>query len=258
MEEASGGTFFLDEIGELDPPIQVKLLRLLQEQEYRRVGGNVIHSADLRVLAATNRNLEEMVGNGSFREDLYHRLNVVNIVLPSLRQRADDIPILLKHFLDLYCAEQGRDEMRFGNGVLEVLCAYDWPGNVRELVNCARYVSSLAQGQIVQTADLPQRLRSLAERAGPIATPLNTPSTGGGSEFVSPSVRYDLPYKQSKRMWLEVFEFAYITNLLNQYDGNVSHAAKAAGIDRKSIQRLLKRNRMSNLKDSSDSGGDIE
>jgi DNA-binding NtrC family response regulator len=185
-----------------------------------------------------------MVREGTFREDLFHRLNVVQIVLPPLRERPDDVAILLQHFLERFSAEQGRDDLRLGKEVLDVLSAYSWPGNVRELVNCARYVVNLCQDTVVQIQDLPQRLR-LLERGGVpgVASAQDVRHDGGGS-FQGPSIRYDLPYKQAKRLWLEVFEFAYISRALKEHKGNVSHAARAAGIDRKSIQRLLKRNQM--------------
>ena len=240
VEAADGGTFFLDEIGEMSSDVQVKLLRLLQEREFRRVGGTDILSADLRVVAATNRELEKMVREGGFREDLFHRLNVVHLHLPPLRQRREDVPVLLQHFLARFTAEAGRPPLRMGQGVVEVLTAYDWPGNVRELVNCARYVSSLAPGPELRLADLPPRLRSLSPETRVIEA---APS---GEQGAAPGItlRYDLPYKKAKRLWLEVFEYAYVSRLLQEHGGNVSHAARAAGIDRKSIQRLMKRNEM--------------
>ncbi len=240
VEAADGGTFFLDEIGELDPQTQVKLLRLLQERQFRRVGGTELQSADLRVIAATNRPLEKMVKAGEFREDLYHRLNVVHVHLPPLRKRPEDVPILLKHFVERTCAESGRAPLRLSTAVVEALTLYEWPGNVRELVNCARYVSSLAPGPDVRLADLPPRVRG-GSSTRPIGPSPSAPS-GVGS---MPGIRYDLSYKKAKRLWLEVFEFSYISQLLKEHNGNISHAARAAGIDRKSIQRLMKRNDMS-------------
>lgn len=241
VEAADGGTFFLDEIGELDPQTQVKLLRLLQEKQFRRVGGTELHSVDLRVVAATNRPLEKMVKAGEFREDLYHRLNVVHVHLPPLRKRPEDVPLLLKHFVERYCAESGRPALRLSTPVVEALTAYGWPGNVRELVNCARYVSSLAPGPDVRLADLPPRVRGGGAPRPPGPAAQAVASTPGQM----PGIRYDLSYKKAKRLWLEVFEFSYISQLLKEHKGNISHAARAAGIDRKSIQRLMKRNDMS-------------
>jgi len=245
VEAANGGTFFLDEIGELAMPVQVKLLRLLQEREYRRVGGTRILHADLRVVAATNRKLDEAVASGDFREDLFHRLNVVHLVLPPLRDRPEDIPLLLQHFVARIGVECGRTDLKLGQEVVELLCSYDWPGNVRELVNCARYVVNLAVGPVVSLSDLPPRLRRIEGRRSPASlAPVVDDSVPAGESLSGVAIRYDLPYKKAKRLWLEVFEYAYITRLLHDHDGNISHAARAAGIDRKSIQRLMKRNHM--------------
>ena len=241
VEAANGGTFFLDEIGELDPQTQVKLLRLLQERQFRRVGGTELQSVELRVVAATNRPLEKMVKSGEFREDLYHRLNVVHVHLPSLRKRPEDVPLLLKHFVERYCAESGRPPLRLSTAVVDALTSHAWPGNVRELVNCARYVSSLAPGPEVRLADLPPRVQGGSSPRTPGPSAVTVEAVGGAT----PGIRYDLSYKKAKRLWLEVFEYSYISQLLKEHNGNISHAARAAGIDRKSIQRLMKRNDMS-------------
>ena len=247
VEAADSGTFFLDEIGELAMPVQVKLLRLLQEREFRRVGGTEIHKADLRVVAATNRNLEQAVERGDFRADLYHRLNVVQVVLPPLRERGEDVPLLLQGFLDRLAAQQGRTPLHCTPEVSELLERYTWPGNVRELFNCARYLSGLTAGDLAQISDLPQRIRLAAgvESQKPVNAPQASEAYSTPNAPQGPAVRYDLSYKKAKRLWLEVFEYAYINRLLEKHDGNISHAARAAGIDRKSIQRLMKRNEMS-------------
>jgi len=251
VEAADGGTFFLDEVGELDLGVQVKLLRLLQEGEYRRVGGAKMLSANLRVLAATNRDLEVDVRNGRFREDLYHRLNVVRLAIPPLRERPEDIPILLDHFVVRFCRQAGRAELRFATEVADRLVVYPWPGNVRELLNCCRYVVGLAEGPVVQIEDLPHFLRRDLPEAGARAA---TPSAGAAPAAAGPRVRHDLPYKAAKRAWLEYFETHYIIDLLEAHGGNISQAARTAGIDRKSIQRLMKRNDLSS--DDLDDEGD--
>ena len=247
VEAADSGTFFLDEIGELAMPVQVKLLRLLQEREFRRVGGTEIHKVDLRVVAATNRNLEQAVERGDFRADLYHRLNVVQVVLPPLRERGEDVPLLLQGFLDRLAAQQGRTPLHCTPEVSELMERYTWPGNVRELFNCARYLSGLTAGDLAQISDLPQRIRLAAgvESQKPVNAPQASEAYSTPNAPQGPAVRYDLSYKKAKRLWLEVFEYAYINRLLEKHDGNISHAARAAGIDRKSIQRLMKRNEMS-------------
>ncbi len=237
---ANGGTFFLDEIGELESPVQVKLLRLLQEGEYRRVGGTEMLSADLRFVAATNRDLEEAVNEGRFREDLFHRLNVVRLTLPPLRERTDDVELLFDHFMTRLCAESGRRDLSISSEVYGVLRQYGWPGNIRELVNCARYVAGLSDGPIVNVADLPPAIRASAGTAVNSSAPV----VRQGASAEGLSVRVDLPYKHAKRLWLEYFETVYIQDLLDTHDGNISRAARSAGIDRKSIQRLMKRNAM--------------
>jgi len=244
VHEADGGTFFLDEVGELDGGVQVKLLRLLQEREYRRVGGNKLLSSDLRVVAATNRDLEQAVREGQFREDLFHRLNVVRVVLPPLRERPADIPILLDHFVARERQRSGRGELRFSPEVREQLIGYSWPGNVRELLNCCKYVVGLAEGPVVQVDDLPHFVRA-ALPASPAPSGQVAEAQPGTAAGPGPVVRVDLPYKQAKRSWLEHFETEYIIRLLEAHDGNISQAARTAGIDRKSIQRLMKRNDLS-------------
>lgn len=223
VEEADGGTFFLDEIGDLDLPIQTRLLRLLQEQEFRRVGGAKMLRADIRVVAATNRDLEAQVTAGKFREDLYHRLNVVRVRLPPLRDRKEEVPALLDHFVDRFRHETGRAAFRLAPALLARLVAHDWPGNVRELANVARYLVGLARGPEATCDDLPPSFRA----AAPVALPAE--------------IRFDLPYKEAKRLWVERFDEAYIPRLLDAHGGNVSAAARTAEFDRKSIQRILQR-----------------
>ncbi len=224
VEEADGGTFFLDEIGDLDLPIQTRLLRLLQEQEFRRVGGAKMLRADIRVVAATNRDLEAQVAAGRFREDLYHRLNVVRVRLPPLRDRREEIPALLEHFIDRFRHETGRGALRLAPTLLARLHAHEWPGNVRELANVARYLVGLSRGPEATCDDLPPSFQEAATLA---ALPVE--------------VRFDLPYKEAKRLWVERFDEAYIPRLLDQHGGNVSAAARTAELDRKSIQRILRR-----------------
>ncbi|MBN1334641.1 MAG: sigma-54-dependent Fis family transcriptional regulator [Deltaproteobacteria bacterium] len=230
VEAAQGGTFFLDEIGELEAGVQARLLRLLQEGEYRRVGGSQMRTASLRIIAATHRDLEKAVRAGVFREDLYHRIHVVRIDLPPLCERPEDVPVLAEHFLRRLSQEQGRQLLELSPAALRAMQAYPWPGNVREVLNCCRYLVGLTPGPVVTEADLPPFLwkqRGSADRPG---------APGAG-----PPLRHDLPYKQARRLWLQHFESAFLRHLLQEHGGNVSKAALAAGIDRKSIQRLMKR-----------------
>jgi two-component system response regulator HydG len=158
FQQAHGGTLFLDEIGEISPAVQVKLLRFLQEREFERVGGNETISVDVRVIAATNRDLQRMVAEGTFREDLFYRLNVINLEMPALRARPSDVPLLAAHFLRKYSAENGKQVDGFSDDALERLSAYGWPGNVRELENVVERAVVMAQGATIGIGDLPQHL----------------------------------------------------------------------------------------------------
>jgi DNA-binding NtrC family response regulator len=163
---ADGGTLFLDEIGEISPSIQVKLLRFLQEHEFERVGGTQTIRVDVRVIAATNRNLTEEVAKGRFREDLYYRLNVVALEMPPLRERRSDIPALAKFFLDRYVKDNGKAIDGFAPETLELLAAYDWPGNVRELENAIERAVVLTNGSLIEPRQLPPNVRPRLVPAG--------------------------------------------------------------------------------------------
>src|SRR6476646_2226625 len=158
FQQANHGTLFLDEVGEISPAVQVKLLRFLQEREFERVGGNETITVDVRVIAATNRELRQMVADGKFREDLYYRLNVIAIEMPALRARPSDVPLLAGHFLRKFAAENGKRMDGFTDEALERLAAYHWPGNVRELENGVERAVVLAQTDHVTAADLPPNL----------------------------------------------------------------------------------------------------
>lgn len=158
FEEADGGTLFLDEIGEISASTQVKLLRFLQTREFERVGGNTTHTVDVRIVAATNRNLEEEVRKGNFREDLYYRLNVINVETPPLRTRRSDIPVLIRHFVDRYARENGKTIREVNPDVVHTLEQYDWPGNVRELENVIERAVVLAESDRIEPSHLPHNL----------------------------------------------------------------------------------------------------
>jgi DNA-binding NtrC family response regulator len=164
--QANNGTLFLDEIGEISPAVQVKLLRFLQEREFERVGGNETITVDVRVLAATNRNLQQMVTEGKFREDLFYRLNVITVEMPALRSRPSDVPLLASFFLRKYAAENGKDVRGFSPDALDLLTGYAWPGNVRELENVVERSVVLAQSAEVTPADLPPHLGATKARVG--------------------------------------------------------------------------------------------
>jgi two-component system response regulator HydG len=164
---ADGGTLFLDEIGEISPAIQVKLLRFLQEHEFERVGGTQTLRVDVRVIAATNRKLEEEVAKGRFREDLYYRLNVVSLEMPPLRERRTDIVVLAKHFLDRFAKENGKQIDGFSPAALELLMAYDWPGNVRELENAVERSVVLTNKSAIEPDQLPPNVRPRSSHGAP-------------------------------------------------------------------------------------------
>jgi DNA-binding NtrC family response regulator len=221
FEYAQGGTVFLDEIAELSPNLQGKLLRVLQERQVRRVGGNRIIEVDVRVISATNRDVQAAVAKGTFREDLYYRLNVISIPLPPLRERKGDVPLIAYHYLQRYAAASGKEIRGIVPEALALLEAYHWPGNVRELQNVIERAVVLTEADQLRLQDLPEHLRA---RPAPEAPPLK-----------------DLPLKAAKAEWARSFERTYLTDLLKRHGGNISQAAKAAGVDRKTIHRLLKR-----------------
>jgi len=231
---ARGGTFFLDEIGDLPLGAQTRLLRLLQEGTYRPVGTEQERKANIRVIGASWRDLREAVADGLFRKDLYHRLAVVEIKLTPLRERPEDLPALVEHFLHHAAEREGTFPKKLDHAVWHHLKTWPWPGNVRELRNVLEYAQAMAPGPQVTMEDLPKRMQT----APPI---LN--DTSGVS--MSPSIRTDLPYMEARRAWLDEFQLHYVSKLLNETNGNVSAAARAAGMDRRSIQRILGRIRNS-------------
>ncbi len=173
IKQAEGGTLFLDEIGELSPAVQVKLLRVLQEGEYEPVGGKT-RRANFRLVAATNRDLRAAVASGEFREDLFYRLNVIAVTSPPLRDRRDDIPLLVDHFLDVYCRKNGKSSMTPTRGALDRLCAYDWPGNVRELENIMERSVVLSRSDVLGVEDLPEIIASAELSVGELSFPVGS------------------------------------------------------------------------------------
>lgn len=223
FELADGGTIFLDEIGELSMELQPKLLRVLEQRTVRRVGGDRPISVDVRVIAATNRNLEAEVKKENFREDLFYRLNVVPIHLPPLRKRKDDIQMLVEHFIEEHNKQNpDREVKKVHPSTFETLLSYDWPGNVRELRNTVSRMVSFLEGDTLMPDDIPERVRL------PIAK----------AEL---DIREDLGFKDAKEQWVASFEKQYLAELLNRNHFNISAAAKEAGIDRKSVQRLVRK-----------------
>ncbi|MFT4625151.1 MAG: DNA-binding NtrC family response regulator [Myxococcota bacterium] len=235
VSEAEGGTFFLDELGELPLETQTRLLRLLEQGTYRMIGSVDQRRADIRIVAATWRDLGELVRAGSFRADLYHRLTGVNVTMPPLRHRGEDVLLLLRDFLAEAARENGRPPPRITPRALAHLRAWPWPGNVRELKNVARYLAAMTPGAEAGIDDLPDALR----RAPPRVAEHGAPAAAGHA----PPIRIDLAYMEARRVYLDAFQDAYVTAILDAHAGNVSAAARAAGMDRRSIQRVLARSR---------------
>jgi DNA-binding NtrC family response regulator len=234
MEVASGGTLFLDEIGDLPVSLQVKLLRALQERQIRRVGGTALVDVDVRVVSATNRDLREAAAKGQFREELYYRVNVIEIRLPSLHQRAGDVRLLAHAFLKRY--GQGR-VLGYDDAAIAALESYTWPGNVRELQNVVERACALAESDTITLRDLPDHVL----RRVPGAVAPGAPAPAVESHLVGTT---DLGLKEAKDRWMAILEASYLKALLDRNAGNISAAAKAAGIDRKTFHRLINKHQI--------------
>ncbi len=223
FEEAQGGTIFLDEIGDLPLHVQVKLNRALQEKEIRRVGDNRPVQVDVRVVAATHRDLKAEVAAGRFREDLFYRLNVFPVALPPLRERREDIPLLAAHFLEKHAGAPGRELGGFDPDAMRALTGYPWPGNVRELENAVERAVAVARGKEVAARDLPPDVQGTQEGAIP------------GEVLAS------MPYRDAIDLARDRASRDYLIALLKEFGGHVTHAAVRAGMERESLHRLLKR-----------------
>jgi DNA-binding NtrC family response regulator len=227
FELASGGTVFLDELGELSLDLQPKLLRVLEQRELRKVGGSKTLKVDLRVIAATRKDLRSEVEKGKFREDLYFRLNVVPITAPSLRERREDIPLLLDHFLTKL-APPGQPPLVLADSTRAALMGHDWPGNVRELRNVIERALALGTDPSVLVSPLgdgPARASSPAGHSGELP-----------AEFEA-----GLSFRDTKEKWNEAFERRYLTWLLRRAEGNISKAARDADMDRKYLHKLIRK-----------------
>ncbi|WP_319583870.1 sigma-54 dependent transcriptional regulator [uncultured Pseudodesulfovibrio sp.] len=239
FELADGGTIFLDEIGEMDLSLQVKILRALQEKEIERVGGTSIKKVDVRVVAATNRDLEGEVASGRFREDLFYRLNVIPLNLPPLRERGMDILLLAEHFLGRHCGSKARKPLVLSEKAREMLLTYSWPGNVRELENFMERLTILCDGCEVQPEDLPEKIfTDIGEK------PLRreekvVPMRPVG--FAWPSLK-DMRDKDLKlKDFLEAIEGRLLAEALEQADGVKNKAAELVGIKRTTLIEKLKK-----------------
>ena len=211
FELADGGSIFLDEIGEIPPTTQLVLLRVLQEKKFERVGGEDTIKVDVRVIAATNRNLAQDMMGGRFREDLYYRLNVIPVMVPPLRERKDDIPLLVKHFLEVYSTASSKAIRGFSEEVMQIFLDYDWPGNVRELQNVVEHAVILAKGEMITQIDLPHSLKET------------------------------FPRTYADISSLKDTEKNLILKVLNETDGNKYQAAKRLGITRSTLYGKLRK-----------------
>ncbi|MFW6050374.1 MAG: sigma-54-dependent transcriptional regulator [Myxococcota bacterium] len=241
FELADGGTLFLDEIGEIPASMQVKLLRALQEQEFERVGGIKTIGVDVRLVAATNRDLKDEIAAGRFREDLFYRLNVVQVHLPALRERRDDIPLLLEHFVERFNKRLGREVQSFADEARRALLAYPWPGNVRELENVVERCMLFSDGPVVGADLLPPELREAADHpAG--AEGRAAVSTGDLSPVPSAAAVLEpgAGLKQTVREATAKLERDLIARALGETGGNVTRAARLLKISRKSLQTKMK------------------
>jgi DNA-binding NtrC family response regulator len=225
FEQAEGGTLFLDEIGEIDEATQVKLLRVLSERTLERVGSNTPIKVDVRVIAATNRDLRRMVDEGRFREDLYFRLNVVSIAMPPLRERVEDIVLLANAFLQEFAAENNRPLKPLSDEALKRLLAYDWPGNVRELRTAIEHGVVMSNDAIIEVAHLPRFLQDGA---------------GGSARSQRADITEKKPLDAAAEFNLHALESRTIRAALAAAAGNRTHAADLLGVSRRTLQRKLK------------------
>ncbi len=216
IAQAEGGTLFLDEIGDFSPVVQIKLLRVIQEREYERVGGNEVRKADVRILAATNRDLEDDVSTGRFRQDLYYRVNVFPIFLPPLRERREDILQLADHFVAKYSERMGKNVRRISTPAINMMLAYHWPGNVRELENCIEHAVLLSTGDAILGSHLPPTLQM-------------------------PEVEEEGPPPGLLRLRVETLERDLISDALKRSGGRVVDAAEELGITERTVRYKMKK-----------------
>jgi len=215
FEMARGGTLFLDEIGELSLKLQSKLLRVLQEKEFERVGGTRTIKVDFRLISATNKNLKKEVEKGAFREDLYYRINVVPLYSAPLRERTDDIPVLLSYYLDYFCREMKKPKVRFSEEALDILTAYQWKGNVRELKNLCERLVVFAEGPLIPAAMLPEEIKRQENWSKDLGR---------------------MGFQEAKR----AFEREYLVRMLKKNEWNISATAEEIRIARKNLQLKMK------------------
>jgi len=220
---AHEGTLFLDEIGDMSLKTQAKVLRILQERKFERVGGNRTIEVDVRVIAATNKDLSQEIGAGTFREDLYYRLNVIPFHVPPLRERREDIPLLASHFLDYFCRKEGRETKSLDDTALEALLRYSWPGNVRELKNLIERLVILVPSKVISRAQLPLSVTTQA------------PAAAGAGDGADSALAVDT-FREAR----EEFEKEFLLRKLEENDWNVSRTAEAIDMERSNLHRKIR------------------
>jgi transcriptional regulator with PAS, ATPase and Fis domain len=223
FEYAQRGTLFLDEVGDISPGLQVKLLRVTQEKKIERVGGNQEIDVDVRIISATNQTIKEKIKRGEFRVELYYRLNVVPIHIPPLRERIDDIPLLVNHFIHIFNRKFNKNISRITTQAMSRLMQYDWPGNVRELENVLERAFVITEKDIIDTIIFSHDIAASASR-----------------EAFPYSVDTEIPFKVARAMVEKRFEKAYLQEALNRYGGNVSETARMTGINPRTLWRKMK------------------
>ncbi len=227
LEQADGGTLFLDEVDSLSPKAQVSLLRFLQEKEFRPIGSEKIKTANVRVVSASNKNLQELVNSGSFRQDLFYRLDVLSVSVPPLRERGDDIDLLVNHFISQYCRQYRLDVKALHPLTLEWIKDYAWPGNVRELENYLHRICILSDGQVIHVRE---------QKGNPdILTMVNEQL----EKLENLSILGD--FREEKNKAVQDFERQYVHEILKECSGNITLAARRAGKDRRAFGRLVKK-----------------
>lgn len=223
FELANKGTIFLDEIGDMSLSTQAKLLRVLQEQKFERLGGTETLAVDVRIISATHRDLEAEIEKGRFREDLYYRIKVVNVKLPPLRRRKEDIPLLANRFVQYFSGKHQKDVMSVSNEAMKLLMSYHWPGNVRQLKNVIESAVVLSDSEIIDAKDIPEEL-GFPEKSGAAAN----------------TIDYTISFRDAKRIVIENFERDFIKKKLDEFSGNISRAADALDMHRQNLQQKIR------------------
>lgn len=223
FELANKGTIFLDEIGDMSVSTQSKLLRVLQEQKFERLGGTETLAVDVRIISATHRDLEEEIEEGRFREDLYYRINVVNIKLPPLRNRREDIPLLVNRFIQYFSEKHQKSIVSISNEATKFLVSYNWPGNVRQLKNVIESAVVLSDNEILDITDLPEEIRHPENNAVTLK-----------------NIDYSLSFRDAKKILIENFERDFIKKKLEEFSGNISRTAEALDMHRQNLQQKIR------------------